>query len=56
MDLRAVHPLIRIEYHQDVVVECAQRDHQIPQSGRYFTDVVADMRREIVSEIRRGEC
>jgi hypothetical protein len=47
MDLRAVHPLIRIEYHQGVLVECAQRVHQIPQSGRYFTDVVADMRREV---------
>jgi hypothetical protein len=47
MDLRATHPLIRIEYHQGVVVEYAQRVHQIPQSGRYFTDVVADMRREI---------
>ena len=27
MDLRAVHPLVRIEYHLDVVVECAQRVH-----------------------------
>jgi hypothetical protein len=52
MDLRAVHPLIRIEYHQNVVVECAQRAHQIPQSGRYFTDVVAGMRREIVTALQ----
>jgi hypothetical protein len=51
MDLRAVHPLIKIEYHQDVVVEYAQRAHQIPQSGRYFTNVVVDMRREIVSAL-----
>lgn len=49
MDLRAVHPLMRIEYHRDVVIECAERAHQIPQSGRYFSDVVADMRREIAT-------
>lgn len=47
MDLRAVHPLIRIEYAQNVVVEAAQAAHPIPQSGRYFSDVVTDMRREI---------
>ena len=47
MDLRAVHPLIRIEYAQNVVVEAAQVAHGIPQSGRYFSDVVADVRREI---------
>jgi hypothetical protein len=47
MDLRAVHPLVRIEYASNVVVQVAQAAHGIPQSGRYFTDVVADMRREI---------
>jgi hypothetical protein len=47
MDLRAVHPLIRIEYAPNVVVEIAQAAHGIPQSGRYFSDVVVNMRREI---------
>jgi hypothetical protein len=47
MDLRAVHPLVRIEYAPGVLVEAAQVAHGIPQSGRYFTDVVADVRREI---------
>jgi hypothetical protein len=47
MDLRAVHPLIKIEYAQNVLVEAAQAAHGIPQSGRYFSDVVADLRREI---------
>jgi hypothetical protein len=47
MDLRAVHPLIKIEYAPNVVVEVAQTVHGIPQSGRYFGDVVADVRREI---------
>ncbi len=51
MDLRAVHPLVRIEYHPNVVVECAERVHQIPQSGRYFTDVLAGMRREIAASM-----
>jgi hypothetical protein len=47
MDLRAAHPLIKIEYAQNVLVEAAQAAHGIPQSGRYFGDVVADVRREI---------
>jgi hypothetical protein len=47
MDLRAAHPLIRIEYAQNVVVEAALAAHGIPQSGRYFSDVVIDVRREI---------
>jgi len=47
MDLRAVHPLIRIEYAPNVLVEAAQAAHGIPQSGRYFSDVVTDARREI---------
>jgi hypothetical protein len=47
MDLRAVHPLIRIEYAPNVLVEAAQAAHGIPQSGRYFSDVVTDVRREI---------
>src|ERR1700745_915631 len=37
MDLRAVHPLIRIVYADDVIVEYAERAHRIPQSGRYFS-------------------
>jgi len=47
MDLRAVHPLVRIEYAPNVYVEAAQAAHGIPQSGRYFGDVVTDVRREI---------
>jgi hypothetical protein len=47
MDLRAVHPLIRIEYAAGVVIEYAQAAHGIPQSGRYFSDVVTDVRREV---------
>ena len=51
MDLRAVHPLVRIVYANDVIVESAQADHGIPQSGRYFENVVADMRREIATSL-----
>jgi hypothetical protein len=48
MDLRAVHPLIRIVYANDVIVEYAQKAHGIPQTGRYFSDVIVEMRRQIV--------
>jgi hypothetical protein len=51
MDLRAVHPLVRIVYADDVIVEYAERAHRIPQSGRYFSDVVAEMRREITASL-----
>ncbi len=44
MDLRAVHPLIRIEYHLGVLVECAQR-------RRHLHRRVAECRRR-----RRGFC
>jgi hypothetical protein len=47
MDLRAVHPLVRIEYAPNVLVEAAQTAHGVPQSGRYFSDVITDLRREI---------
>jgi hypothetical protein len=47
MDLRAVHPLFKIEYARNVLVEAAQVAHGIPQSARYFSDVVANVRREI---------
>lgn len=49
MDLRAVHPLIRIVYAENVVVEAAEAAHGISQSGRYFSVVAADMRREIAA-------
>ena len=51
MDLRAVHPLIRIAYANDVIVEYAQKVHGIPQSGRYFSDVLVEMRRQIVTSL-----
>ena len=51
MDLRAMHPLIRIVYANDVVVEYAQKAHGIPQSGRYFSDVLVEMRRQIVASL-----
>lgn len=51
MDLRAVHPLIKIEYAAGVVVDCAQAVHGIPQSGRYFEHVIEDMRREISASL-----
>jgi hypothetical protein len=51
MDLRAVHPLIRIVYANDVIVEYAQKAHGIPQTGRYFSDVLVEMRRQIVTSL-----
>jgi hypothetical protein len=60
LDLRAVHPLIRIAYANDVIVEYAQKAHGIPQTGRYFSDVLVEMRRQIATfayrEIWRREC
>jgi len=52
-DLRAVHPLVRIVYANDVIVEYAEKAHGIPQSGRYFSDVAADMRREITASLTK---
>lgn len=51
MDLRAIHPLVRIVYANDVIVEYAEKVHGIRQSARYFTDVAADMRREITASL-----
>jgi hypothetical protein len=51
MDLRAVHPLIRIVYANDVIVEYAQTAHGIPQTGRYFSDVIVEMRRQIAASL-----
>jgi len=51
MDLRAVHPLVRIVYANDVVVKFAEKAHGIRQSGRFFSDVAADMRREITASL-----
>jgi hypothetical protein len=51
MDLRAVHPLIRTIYANDVVVEYAEKALGITQSGRYFSDVIVDMRREIATSL-----
>jgi hypothetical protein len=51
MDLRAVHPLIKIDYLNDVIVKYAEQVHRIPQSGRYFTDVVVEMRQQIARSL-----
>ena len=51
MDLRAVHPDIRVEYAPDVVVEYAQNQLCLSDTGRTFAEVVQGMRREITSEL-----
>ena len=51
IDLRAVHPLIRTDYANGVVVEYAEKALGITLSGRYFSDVIVDMRREIASSL-----
>ena len=51
MDLRAVHPLVRIVYANDVIVEYGQKAHGIPQVGRYFSDVIVEMRRQITTSL-----
>jgi len=51
MDLRAVHPLIRTAYANGVIVEYAEKALEIANSGRYFSDVIVEMRRQIASSL-----
>jgi hypothetical protein len=51
MDLRAVHPLIRTVYANEVVVEYAEKALGITQSGRYFSDLIVEMRRQIATSL-----
>ncbi len=51
MDLRAVHPLIRTVYANGVIVEYAEKALGIANSGRYFSDVIVEMRRQIASSL-----
>ena len=52
MDLRAVHPGIRVEYAPGVTVEYAQNRLCLSDTGRTFAEVVQGMRREITRELR----
>jgi hypothetical protein len=51
MDLRAVHPYIRLEYASDVVVNTARTMLGIYDISRTLNDVAQEMRREIISEL-----
>ena len=51
MDLRAVHPDIRVEYARDVIAEYAQNQLRLSDTGRTFAEVVQGMRREIAREL-----
>jgi hypothetical protein len=53
MDLRAVHPSIRLEYASDVIVDAARTVLGISGIGRTYSDVAQEMRREIISELSK---
>jgi hypothetical protein len=54
MDLRAVHPFLRLEYAEGVVVDYARTVLGITDAGRTYTDVAQGMRREIVETLGSG--
>ena len=51
MDLRAVHPGIRVEYAPNVLVAYARNHIRLSDTGRTFAEGVQGMRREITSEL-----
>jgi hypothetical protein len=53
MDLRAVHPSIRLEYAPNVMVDAARTALGIFNTGRTYSDVAQEMRRELISELTK---
>jgi hypothetical protein len=53
MDLRAVHPSIRLEYTPNVMVDAARTALGIFNTGRTYSDVAQEMRRELISELTK---
>jgi len=51
MDLRAVHPDIRLEYAPGVVIDSARTMLGIYDTGRTYHDIAQEMRREITREL-----
>jgi hypothetical protein len=51
MDLRAVHPAIRLEYASGVVIDSARTMLGIYDTGRTYHDIAQEMRREITREL-----
>jgi hypothetical protein len=53
MDLRAVHPSVRLEYAPNVMVDAARTALGIFHTGRTYSDVTQEMRCEIISELTK---